>query len=156
MAGSACAASWRACVEAASRDREMVRLRNPSLSVSEKRAILASWASDASAIASCPWAPAGLKAPVTIDEILEALCNSMAAPAMRLAASRTACVPHQVRWRLSRGEPPGTKADYHRHVVNRLERRWATRFAKMLARCRPERSPSERKIRSYRRSFGRR
>jgi hypothetical protein len=48
-----------------------------SLSISEKRAILASWASDASAIASCPAlrAPAGLKAPVTIDEILEALCE---------------------------------------------------------------------------------
>ena len=49
---------------------------DPTLSLSEKRAILASWASDASAIASCPSlrAPAGLKAPVTIDEILEALC----------------------------------------------------------------------------------
>ncbi len=47
-----------------------------ALSLSEKRAILASWASDASAISSCPAlrAPAGLKAPVTIDEILEALC----------------------------------------------------------------------------------
>ncbi|WP_426420929.1 hypothetical protein [Bradyrhizobium genosp. A] len=46
------------------------------LSLSEKRAILASWASDASAIASCPSlrAPEGLKAPVTIDEILETLC----------------------------------------------------------------------------------
>ena len=45
------------------------------LSLAEKRAILASWASDASAIASCPAlrAPGGLKAPVTIDEILEAL-----------------------------------------------------------------------------------
>jgi hypothetical protein len=52
-------------------------LTHPSLSVSEKRAILASWASDASAIASCPTlrAPAGLRAPVTIDEILEALCE---------------------------------------------------------------------------------
>ena len=52
-------------------------LTDPSLSVSEKRAILASWASDASAIASCPAlrAPAGLKAPVTIDDILEALCE---------------------------------------------------------------------------------
>ena len=52
-------------------------LADPSLSVSEKRAILASWASDASAIASCPAlrAPAGLKALVTIDEILEALCE---------------------------------------------------------------------------------
>jgi hypothetical protein len=47
----------------------------PTLSTSEKRAILASGASDASAIASCPAlrAPAGLKAPVTINEILGAL-----------------------------------------------------------------------------------
>ena len=49
---------------------------HPKLSLQEKRAILASWASDASTIASCPSlrAPEGLKAPVTIDEILEALC----------------------------------------------------------------------------------
>lgn len=48
-----------------------------SLSMQEKRAILASWASDASAIASCPAlrAPTGLKAPVSIDAILEALCE---------------------------------------------------------------------------------
>ena len=46
------------------------------LTLADKRATLASWASDASAIASCPSlrAPEGLKAPVTIDEILEALC----------------------------------------------------------------------------------
>jgi hypothetical protein len=46
------------------------------LTLAEKRAILASWASDASAIASCSSlrAPEGLKAPVTIDEMLEALC----------------------------------------------------------------------------------
>lgn len=52
-------------------------LADASLSVSEKRAILASWSSDASAIASCPSlrAPASLKAPVTIDEILGALCE---------------------------------------------------------------------------------
>ena len=52
-------------------------LAHPSLSIAEKRAILASWASDASAIASCPAlrAPASLKEPVTIDEILEALCE---------------------------------------------------------------------------------
>jgi hypothetical protein len=45
------------------------------LTLAEKRAILASWASDASAIASCPSrrAPEGLKAPITIDEILQAL-----------------------------------------------------------------------------------
>ena len=47
------------------------------LTLSEKRAILASWASDASAIASCPAlrAPDGLKGPVSVDEILEALCE---------------------------------------------------------------------------------
>ena len=40
---------------------------HPDLTLAEKRAILASWASDASAIASCPalQAPEGLKAPVT-------------------------------------------------------------------------------------------
>jgi hypothetical protein len=55
--------------------REVVR--HPDLTLAEKRAILASWASDASAIASCPSlrAPAGLKRPVTIDEILDALCD---------------------------------------------------------------------------------
>jgi hypothetical protein len=48
---------------------------DPKLSLAEKRSILASWASDASAIASCPAlrAPDGLKAPVHIDEILDAL-----------------------------------------------------------------------------------
>jgi len=52
-------------------------LTHPTLSIAEKRAILASWASDASAIASCPAlrAPSGLKAPVSIDEILEVLCE---------------------------------------------------------------------------------
>ena len=52
-------------------------VRHPSLTMAEKRAILASWASDASAIASCPAlrAPEGLKAPVTIDDILDALCE---------------------------------------------------------------------------------
>src|ERR1700744_969668 len=48
---------------------------HPKLSLAEKRSILASWASDASAIASCPSlrAPEGLMAPVSIDEILDAL-----------------------------------------------------------------------------------
>ena len=54
--------------------REVVA--HPDLSLSEKRAILASWASDPSAIASCPLlrAPDGLKAPVNIDEIRQAPC----------------------------------------------------------------------------------
>lgn len=48
-----------------------------SLSLAEKRAILASWAADAAAVASCPAlrAPDGLKQPVVIDDILEALCE---------------------------------------------------------------------------------
>ena len=48
-----------------------------ALTLAEKRAILASWASDASAIASCPAlrAPEGLKAPVSIDAVLDALCE---------------------------------------------------------------------------------
>lgn len=48
---------------------------HPTLSIAEKRAILASWASDAAAVASCPSlrAPKGLRAPISIDEILEAL-----------------------------------------------------------------------------------
>ncbi len=56
-----------------SHPRDVVADQN--LSLAEKRAILASWASDASAIASCPAlrAPDGLKAPVHIDEILESL-----------------------------------------------------------------------------------
>jgi hypothetical protein len=51
-------------------------VEHPALTLGEKRAILASWASDASAIASCPAlrAPEGLKSPVSIDAILEALC----------------------------------------------------------------------------------
>jgi hypothetical protein len=63
-------------------------LAYPSLTISEKRAILASWASDASAIASCPSlrAPAGLKAPVNIDEILEALRTRGALPAAARSA----------------------------------------------------------------------
>lgn len=50
---------------------------HPGLTTSEKRAILASWASDASAIASCPpmRSPAALRKPVSIDEILEAQCE---------------------------------------------------------------------------------
>ena len=50
---------------------------HPDLTLAEKRTILASWASDASAIASCPAlrAPACLNAPVSIDAILEALCD---------------------------------------------------------------------------------
>jgi hypothetical protein len=50
-------------------------LSRQDLSVQEKRAILSSWASDAAAVASCPAlrAPEELRAPVAIDDILDAL-----------------------------------------------------------------------------------
>jgi hypothetical protein len=51
-------------------------LASVTLTSSEKRAILASWASDAAAVTSCPALreiPGGTGRIVTIDEILEAL-----------------------------------------------------------------------------------
>jgi len=77
---------------------------DPNLTLAEKRAILASSASDASAIASCPSlrAPEGLKAPVTIDEILEANAPWTKAPGTRPAAgpcgSDRSNVPRPRRW----------------------------------------------------------
>jgi hypothetical protein len=52
-------------------------LADATLSRAEKRAILASWASDAAAVTSCPALRAipGTKASVSIDEILEALSS---------------------------------------------------------------------------------
>jgi hypothetical protein len=50
-------------------------LADPDLTVNEKRAILASWASDACAVEAAPalrCAPGG-REPVSVDEILEAL-----------------------------------------------------------------------------------
>ena len=50
-------------------------LADQTLSRAEKRAILASWASDAAAVASCPSLRAvpGARRAVSIDDILEAL-----------------------------------------------------------------------------------
>jgi hypothetical protein len=52
-------------------------LADSTLSRAEKRAILASWASDAAAVTSCPSLRAipGAKRMVSIDEILEALSS---------------------------------------------------------------------------------
>ncbi|MBN8991180.1 MAG: hypothetical protein J0H42_23280 [Rhizobiales bacterium] len=52
-------------------------LADATLSRAEKRAILASWASDAAAVTSCPSLRAvpGTKSIVSIDEILEALSS---------------------------------------------------------------------------------
>jgi ActR/RegA family two-component response regulator len=58
-----------------SHPREVVR--HAGFSTAEKRAILASWASDASAVTSCPAlrAPDALRTPVTIDDIFDALAE---------------------------------------------------------------------------------
>ncbi|CAM5456918.1 putative protein OS=Afipia felis OX=1035 GN=NCTC12722_00239 PE=4 SV=1 [Afipia felis] len=52
-------------------------LADQMLTLAEKRAILASWASDAAAVASCPALRAipGQHEPVAIDDILEALSS---------------------------------------------------------------------------------
>ncbi|HWK64056.1 MAG TPA: hypothetical protein VNS34_03905 [Rhizobiaceae bacterium] len=50
-------------------------LRDGTLDVQEKRAILSSWASDACAVESVPALrrPPGLSAPVSFDEVMDAL-----------------------------------------------------------------------------------
>ncbi len=57
-------------------------LSDATLSRAEKRAILASWASDAAAVTSCPALRAmpGARQPVSIDDILEALSSLDHAP----------------------------------------------------------------------------
>jgi hypothetical protein len=48
-------------------------VNDPDLTLNEKRAILASWASDACAIESVPELRQGPKAPVRFDDIMDAL-----------------------------------------------------------------------------------
>ena len=50
-------------------------LKDPDLTREEKRAILSSWASDACAVESMPGLrhPAGAKAPISFDDIVDAL-----------------------------------------------------------------------------------
>jgi len=101
---------------------------HPDLTLAEKRAILASWASDASAIASCPAlrAPKGLKAPVNIGSILEALANWTAARETRPVASQIVASPRRAFW------PP--EEDHMEDIrlprtsIHRLEYRWASRL----------------------------
>jgi hypothetical protein len=76
---------------------------DPTSSPSEKRAIPASWTSDASAIASCPALRAldGLTAPVHIDESSKRFARWMeAAPATRQAANRCGALSRAMRRRL--------------------------------------------------------
>jgi hypothetical protein len=66
---------------------------DPDLTLNEKRAILASWASDACAVEAAPALrrPPGAQAPVSVDEILEAL------RALDAAANATAWARRQLR-----------------------------------------------------------
>ena len=48
-------------------------VNDPDLTLNEKRAILASWASDACAIEAAPGLRQGPKAPVRFDDIMDAL-----------------------------------------------------------------------------------
>ncbi|MBS3652351.1 hypothetical protein KEU06_27545 [Pseudaminobacter sp. 19-2017] len=52
-------------------------LNDQTLDLSEKRAILSSWASDACAVEAVPALrqPPGAKLPVSFDQIMEALCR---------------------------------------------------------------------------------
>lgn len=64
-------------------------LADASISVSEKRAILSSWASDACAVDSCPPLrhPPFAASPVTFDEVMEALASlDRAGPGIGLLA----------------------------------------------------------------------
>jgi hypothetical protein len=98
---------------------------HPNLSLAEKRAILASWASDASAIASCPSLRAadGLKAPVTIDEILDALCASGRRSAEPTGRQADAPALDRAAGRRLGGVMQELNLPYH--VIEALEKRWA-------------------------------
>lgn len=52
-------------------------VNDPDLTLNEKRAILASWASDACAMETAPALrnPPGCSRPIPVDDILEALCS---------------------------------------------------------------------------------
>lgn len=118
---------------------------HPELSLSEKRAILASWASDASAIASCPSlrAPEGLKAPVTIDEILEALCALDEGPRTRPVASQYACGPSRGAPLFRRGAME--EVNLPRHVIETLEKRWARSLQRHAVTWRTIEPPARRR-----------
>jgi hypothetical protein len=88
-------------------------LQRPSLSVLEKRAILGSWASDASAVPSCPAlrGPAGLRAPVTSARSSKPCVNRMGDLPIRRAASPIASVRTIEPWPLSITLPIGAAAN---------------------------------------------
>ncbi len=116
---------------------------HPSLSISEKRAILASWASDASAIASCPALRlrAASRRPSPSTKYSKPCVNSTGVRAIRRAASRTVCVRRREPWRRN-GERIVDEIKLPQHIVNRIERRWASHVAQVLGdRRHSERAP---------------
>jgi hypothetical protein len=80
-------------------------LNDPDLTRQEKRAILSSWASDACAVESMPGLrqPPGFKAPVSFDEIVDALRSLDDDP----TPPRPGGVPMRLRRRWGRGDPDG-------------------------------------------------
>jgi hypothetical protein len=95
-------------------------LADPDLTVNEKRAILASWASDACAVEAAPalrCAPGG-REPVSVDEILEALrdldrqarASSVQSPGLRQRVRGTAGLLRPFRRRGDGGPDHGLPA----------------------------------------------
>jgi hypothetical protein len=125
-------------------------LADPSLSISEKRVILASWASDASAIASCPSlrAPVELKAPVTIDEILEALCELDGGPRNAPGGKPNRLCSTSRLLAAWRGDAMDNIA-LPRDVLNRTERRRMAKFSQ-TSFCRPPSTLGDDPLRSPR------
>jgi hypothetical protein len=87
-------------------------VHDPDLTLNEKRAILASWASDACAVEAVPslrHAP-GTARPVTVDEILEALRTLDKEANRRAAADTTRRLARRsafARFRAERGKKSG-------------------------------------------------
>lgn len=71
-------------------------LKDETLDLQEKRAILSSWASDASAVESVPALrrPPGADQPVSFDRIMDALCRLDLAPVSRSAGDPRAIPNH--------------------------------------------------------------
>ncbi len=101
-------------------------VNSTDLTLGEKRAILASWASDAAAVASCPGlrAPSGLSAPVTIDEILKALRELGRRPP---ASARWQGPAHRLHV-TGNGSVREAEMNLPQQVVDNLERQWAAKL----------------------------
>jgi hypothetical protein len=80
-------------------------LNDPDLTRQEKRAILSAWASDACTVESMPGLhqPPGVEAPVSFDDIVDALRSLDGAPPPRPGGG----VPMRLRRRRVRGERDG-------------------------------------------------